>query len=65
MDTHLIAITQINCTIHRGKLVNLGKQHSYEHQTKSVETSHDSNVAILWKQQLKTDKNHAFNERTT
>ena len=36
--------------------VKLDKQHWYEHVTKSVETSEEGKVTILWNQQMKTDR---------
>ena len=32
------------------------KDHWYQHVPKSVETSHESVVTILWKQQVQTDR---------
>ena len=36
--------------------VKLDNKHRYEHVTKSVETSHEGTVTILWKQQMQTNR---------
>ena len=41
------------CKYEGAKLYN---KHRYDHITKSVESSHDSKVSILWNQQVRTDR---------
>ena len=36
-------------------VVKLDNEHLYDHVPKSVETSHEGKVTILWNQQLQTD----------
>jgi hypothetical protein len=36
--------------------VELSNERWYQHVPKAVETGHEGNVAILWKQQVQTDK---------
>jgi hypothetical protein len=38
------------------KQVELDNEHWYEHELKSVETSHEGKATILWNQQLTSDK---------
>ena len=37
-------------------MVKLDNKHWYEHVRKSVETSHESKVTILWNQQVQTGR---------
>ena len=36
--------------------VKLDKKHWYDYEPKSVETSHEGKVTILWYQQVRTDR---------
>ena len=47
---------QLHFNICKEAGVQLGKKHWYEHVPKSVETSQGSNLAILWNQQIQTDR---------
>jgi hypothetical protein len=40
----------------QGNRRKVGQKHWYEHVPKSVETSQESKVAILWNQQVQTDR---------
>jgi hypothetical protein len=37
-------------------VVKLDSRHRYDHVPKSVETSHEGKVTILWNQQVQTDR---------
>jgi len=43
-------------------LVQLDNDNRYDHISKSVETSREGTVAILWNQQVWTDKNYPNNK---
>jgi len=43
--------------------VTLDKEHWYDHVPKSVETSHECKVTILWNQQVQTDRTISSNKR--
>ena len=42
--------------------VKLDSKHWYNHVPKSVETSHEGKVTILWNQQVRTDRTIANNK---
>jgi hypothetical protein len=46
--TDIIVCTQIHFNICKGTGVKLDKEHWYEYVPKSVETSHEGKVTILW-----------------
>ena len=47
---------QLHFNICKEAGVKLDKKHWYEHVPKSVETSQEGNVTILWNQQVQTDR---------
>ena len=49
-------------TYARKQGVQLDKKHWYEHAPKSVETSKGGKVAILWNQQVQTDRTISNNK---
>ena len=53
--------TQVHCNICKETGVRLDKVHWHEHVIKSVETSQESKVTILWNQQVQTDRTNPNN----
>ena len=46
----------------QGNRGTIGQKHRYEHEPKSVETSQGGKVAILWNQQIQTDRTIPYNK---
>ena len=46
---------QLHINIYKEPGVKLDNKHCYDHVPKSVETSHEGKVTILWNQQVRTD----------
>jgi len=53
---HVRAGAQLHFNICKETGVQLDKKHWYEHVPKSVETSQEGKVTILWNQQIQTDR---------
>jgi len=48
---------QIHFHIRKEVWVKLGNEHWYDQLLKSVETNHEGNVAIVWNQHVRTERN--------
>jgi hypothetical protein len=55
IERHVIVCAQLHFNIYKEIEVILGNEHWYDHAPKSVKTSHESKVTILWNQQVRTN----------
>jgi len=56
LKRHNIVCAQLHFNICKERGVKLDKKQWYEHVPKSVETSQEGKVTILWNQQIQTDR---------
>jgi hypothetical protein len=61
-EKHDRVCAQLHYNICKETGVQLDKKHWYEHVPKSVDTSQDGKVTILWNQQVQTDRTRSNNK---
>jgi hypothetical protein len=56
IQTHDRVCAELHFNLCTERGVKLNNKHQYDHVPKSVETSHDGNVTVLWNQEVHTNR---------
>ena len=56
INRHYRACVEVHFNIYKQMRVKLDNKQQYDHVPKSVETSHEGKVTILWNQKARTDR---------